>query len=231
MDSSFLQSDTDIPSRLSLSSKEIDDEMKEAEQMTLEMDHVSDMLTRLASSNTEVAKAAQEEIDNYLLLKEHRKQQDLIQKDITEGCNTTTEKTVINNNESVQEKCKKLSEEYKIQGNEAFKQGNWKTAKELYTSAILQYDGNHVIFTNRAQAEIQLKEYFEASKDCEAAIKLNPDSIKAHIHLAKALNGLSEKAAAIRILELAENISNEHTNIITQYKEDIMKDMTNIDAQ
>ena len=101
MDSSFLQSDTDIPSRLSLSSKEIDEEMKEAEQMTLEMDHVSDMLTRLASSNTEVAKAAQEEIDNYLLLKEHRKQQDLIQKDITEGCNTTTEKTVINNNESV----------------------------------------------------------------------------------------------------------------------------------
>ena len=43
--------------------------------------------------------------------------------------------------------------------------------------------------------------------------------------MAKALNGLSEKAAAIRILELAEDISNEHTNIITQYKEEIMKDI------
>ena len=89
----------------------------------------------------------------------------------------------------------------------------------------MQYDGNHVIFTNRAQAEIHLKQYFEASKDCEAAIKLNPDSIKAHIHLAKSLNGLNEKAAAIRILELAETISNEHTNIIVQYKEEIMKNI------
>ena len=115
MDSSFLQSNIDMPSRISLSSKEIDEEMKEAEQMTLEMDHVSDMLTRLASHNTEEAKAAQEEIDNYLLQKEHRKQQNLIQKDIPEECNTTTEKTIINNNESIQEKCKKLSEEYKIQ--------------------------------------------------------------------------------------------------------------------
>ena len=97
----------------------------------------------------------------------------------------------------------------------------------MYTSAIMQYDGNHVIYTNRAQAEIHLNEYFEASKDCEAAIKLHPDSIKAHIHLAKALNGLHEKVAAIRILELAENISNEHTHIITQYKEEIMKEVEN----
>merc|ERR1712223_993960 len=220
MDNSYQDTNIDTTSRLSLSTKDIDEEMKEAEEMTLEMDHVSDMLTRLASNDKEIAKAAQEEIDNYLLQKEQRKQQDLIKKNLAEDCQTTTEKTVINNKDSIKEKCKKLSEEYKIKGNEAFKQG-----KELYTSAILEYDGNHVIFTNRAQAEIQLKQYFEASKDCEAAIKLNPDSIKAHIHLAKALNGLSEKAAAIRILELAEDISNEHTNIITQYKEEIMKDM------
>ena len=88
----------------------------------------------------------------------------------------------------------------------------------------MQFDGNHVLFTNRAQAEIHLREYFEATKDCEAALKLKPDSIKAHIHLAKALDGLKEKKAAIQILELAENISNEHTNIIKQYKEEIMKE-------
>ena len=114
---------------------------------------------------------------------------------------------------------------YLWKGNDTFKAGDWKTAKELYTSAIMQYDRNHVLFTNRAQAEIHLMEYFEASRDCEAAIKLNPDSIKAHIHLAKALNGLQEKAAAIKILELAETISNEHTNIIIQYKEEIMREI------
>ena len=115
MDNSYFESNVDVPSRMNLSTKEIDEEMKEAEQMTLEMDHVSDMLTRLASNNTEIAKAAQEEIDNYLIQKEQRKKQCQIQKSMTEECKISEEKTVINNKDSVAEKCKKLSEEYKAQ--------------------------------------------------------------------------------------------------------------------
>ena len=115
MDNSYFESNIDVPSRMNLSTKEIDEEMKEAEQMTLEMDHVSDMLTRLASNNTEIAKAAQEEIDNYLIQKEQRKKQCQIQKSMTEECKISEEKTVINNKDSVAEKCKKLSEEYKAQ--------------------------------------------------------------------------------------------------------------------
>ena len=115
MDNNYLESNIDIPSRMNMSTKEIDEEMKEAEQMTLEMDHVSDMLTRLASNNTEIAKAAQEEIDNYLLQKEQRKKQERIQKNMTEDCKVSEEKTIINNKDSAQEKSKKLSEEYKTQ--------------------------------------------------------------------------------------------------------------------
>ena len=115
MDNSYFESNVDVPSRMNLSTKEIDEEMKEAEQMTLEMDHVSDMLTRLASNDTEIAKAAQEEIDNYLIQKEQRKKQSQIQKSMTEECKTSEEKTIINNKGSVEEKCKKLSEEYKVQ--------------------------------------------------------------------------------------------------------------------
>ena len=115
MDNSYFESNVDVPSRMNLSTKEIDEEMKEAEQMTLEMDHVSDMLTRLASNDTEIAKAAQEEIDNYLIQKEQRKKQSQIQKSMAEECKTSEEKTIINNKGSVEEKCKKLSEEYKVQ--------------------------------------------------------------------------------------------------------------------
>ena len=115
MDSTYFESNHNIPSKLNLSTKEIDEEMRKGEQMTLEMDHVSDMLTRLASNNTEESKAAQEEIDNYLLQKERRNQQEAIEKDMTEGCKTRSERTVINDKESVQEKCMKLSEEYKVQ--------------------------------------------------------------------------------------------------------------------
>lgn len=115
MDNSYFESNVDVPSRMNLSTKEIDEEMKEAEQMTLEMDHVSDMLTRLASNDTEIAKAAQEEIDNYLIQKEQRKKQSQIQKSMAEECKTSEEKTIINNKGTVEEKCKKLSEEYKVQ--------------------------------------------------------------------------------------------------------------------
>ena len=109
------QTNDDIPSRFQLSKKAVEEELKEAEQMTLEMDHVSDMLTRLASNDTEISKAAQEEIDNYLLQKERRKEQDFMRKEMTEGCKTNSERTVINSKESIQDKCQKLSEEYKTQ--------------------------------------------------------------------------------------------------------------------
>ena len=121
MDNSYFESNVDVPSRMNLSTKEIDEEMKEAEQMTLEMDHVSDMLTRLASNDTEIAKAAQEEIDNYLIQKEQRKKQSQIQKSMTEECKTSEEKTIINNKGSVEEKCKKSFENDLIKLKSAWK--------------------------------------------------------------------------------------------------------------
>ena len=115
MDNYSFQASDDTPSRFAMSTTELDEELREADQMTLEMDHVSDMLTRLASHDTEVSKAAQEEIDKYLLQKERRKDQDTIKNQIMDECNTISERTVINDKESTQERCKKLSEEYKSQ--------------------------------------------------------------------------------------------------------------------
>ena len=115
MDNYSFQASDDTPSRFAMSTTELDEELREADQMTLEMDHVSDMLTRLASHDTEVSKAAQEEIDKYLLQKERRKDQDSIKNQIMDECNTISERTVINDKESTQERCKKLSEEYKSQ--------------------------------------------------------------------------------------------------------------------
>ena len=115
MDGTNFQTNGNIPSRFDYSTKEDEEELKDAEQMTLEMDHVSDMLTRLASNDTEVSKAAQEEIDNYLFQKERRKEHDLAQKELTEECKTNSERTLINTTETIENRCRKLSEEYKTQ--------------------------------------------------------------------------------------------------------------------
>ena len=64
-------------------------------------------------------------------------------------------------------------------------------------------------------------EYFEAQKDCEAAIKLKPDYTKAYIHLAKALKGLKEEKKALEVLNIAESISNDTIAVIRKYKEEI----------
>ncbi len=65
-------------------------------------------------------------------------------------------------------------------------------ALEYYTSAILQFDGNPVLFTNRAQTHIKLEQFDDAVADCQKAIRLKPDSVKAQIHLARALSGRGE---------------------------------------
>ena len=93
------------------------EELKDAEKMTLEMDEVSDMLTRLASDDTEVSKAAQEEIDKYLLQKERVKNEALLQKDVVDGCKTVSERTVLNTKEPLLDRRKNLSNEYKTQVN------------------------------------------------------------------------------------------------------------------
>ena len=90
-------------------------ELKEAEKMTLEMDEVSDMLTRLASDDTEVSKAAQEEIDKYLLQKERVKKEALLQKDLVDGCKTVSDRTVLNTQEPLLDRRKTLSNDYKTQ--------------------------------------------------------------------------------------------------------------------
>ena len=115
MENTYSQINEKLSSNFNLSRDQVDEELKDAEKMTLEMDSVSDMLTRLASDDTEVSKAAQEEIDKYLLQKEHQKEQNLLQKETIEGCKIKAEKTSINTKESVKDRCKKLSEEYKLQ--------------------------------------------------------------------------------------------------------------------
>ena len=132
-----------------------------------------------------------------------------------------SERTVVNNRETDLERRQRTGNELKDLGNKHFKAGEWAKAKEMYTSSICEYDQNPVVFTNRAQAEVRLGEFFAAQKDCEAAIKLKPDYTKAYVHLAKALKGLKEDKQAIEVLNIAESISQDTIAVIQKYKDEI----------
>ena len=59
---------------------------------------------------------------------------------LTGGCRTVHSRTVINTRAGEEEERRRASEETKLLGNTAFRQGHFSRAEELYTSALLQYD-------------------------------------------------------------------------------------------
>lgn len=82
------------------------------------------------------------------------------------------------------------AEEKKNLGNAAIAQKDYNGAIQLYTEAIqLSPTGpnSHVYYSNRAAAYCHLKKFDKAVSDCEDAIQLQPDYVKAHTRLCQCL--------------------------------------------
>lgn len=74
------------------------------------------------------------------------------------------------------EDAKKLKE----LGNSQFKAGNFGQAIEMYTQAIKMYP-TAIFYSNRAACYASLKKYKEVIKDCEEALKLDKNFLKAYL--------------------------------------------------
>jgi stress-induced-phosphoprotein 1 len=70
--------------------------------------------------------------------------------------------------------------EAKTKGNEAFKQGDFPKAVDLYTEAIKRDPSNAVYYANRAAAYTKLTCFMDAKKDCEKALEMDPKYVKAY---------------------------------------------------
>eukprot|EP00753_Platysulcus_tardus_P001127 PLAT11082.1.p1 GENE.PLAT11082.1~~PLAT11082.1.p1 ORF type:complete len:428 (+),score=237.79 PLAT11082.1:31-1314(+) len=79
------------------------------------------------------------------------------------------------------------ADEFKAEGNEAFKAGRYEEAVELYTSAIERDGENATYYCNRAGAYSGLGKWEAASKDAKKAVTLRPRYAKAHVRLGTAL--------------------------------------------
>ncbi|KAK7092856.1 tetratricopeptide repeat protein 12-like [Littorina saxatilis] len=90
------------------------------------------------------------------------------------------------------ERCerRKISEKeaqvIKEMGNLAFKEKDFEKALEYYNQAIDKVRDNAMLYTNRAQTLIKLGKYEDALKDCDWALRANPNSIKAYVHIGRA---------------------------------------------
>jgi small glutamine-rich tetratricopeptide repeat-containing protein alpha len=131
----------------------------------------------------------------------------LIQK-FNERMNIPTEKS--------REEKEALAEEKKILGNTAVSAKDYETAIQHYTEALdLSNDGvnSHVYYCNRAAAYCYLNEYADAVADCEAAVVLAPDYVKAYSRLGLAYFFLGNFEKAVEAYTRADELepNNEST--------------------
>ncbi|XP_071716726.1 inactive TPR repeat-containing thioredoxin TTL3-like [Rutidosis leptorrhynchoides] len=88
-------------------------------------------------------------------------------------------------------------EEVKNAGNELYKRGNFTEALSLYDRAIAISPENAACRSNRAAALTMLGRLWEAVRECEEAVRLNPNYQRAHQRLASLYLklGLVERAS------------------------------------
>ena len=113
-------------------------------------------------------------------------------------------------------------ERMKEEGNSQYKAGRWQAALDQYTSALdvdpTNKGTNSKILQNRALCRIKLKQYDDAIADCEKAISLDPQYMKARKTKANAL-GLAEKwEAAVREWKSIQELDPEDRTIAKEVR-------------
>ncbi|KAL8272875.1 hypothetical protein Esti_003184 [Eimeria stiedai] len=63
---------------------------------------------------------------------------------------------------------------------EAVEAGELNRAVECYTNALLIGNPTALLYTRRAEVLLKLKRYVAAARDCDEAVKLNPDNARAY---------------------------------------------------
>ena len=109
----------------------------------------------------------------------------------------------------------------KEEGNKAFKAENYKLAYDLYSKAIdeqrkLTDNGPlAVLLCNRAAVHLKTQNYSECIADCDIAISINPETVKAYYRRAEAHSALGESKKAYADLQLLLRLDPKKSDAIT----------------
>ncbi|CAD8159503.1 unnamed protein product [Paramecium pentaurelia] len=109
------------------------------------------------------------------------------------------------------------SYQLKEEGNKAFLNSEYDKALALYTKAI-QIEENPIYFNNRSQAYFYLDDLELALQDCNRALLLNPNYIKALLNKAQILYEMGYIQDAIQCLESSGNHTSEIEKQLNYYK-------------
>lgn len=96
--------------------------------------------------------------------------------------------------------------ELKMEASDLKSEGKWEEALEKYTAAVLAAEPSSLLYANRATALLKLDKYAAAERDCDEALKMNPDSAKALRVRGKARKAMGKWEEALADLSQAQQI-------------------------
>jgi len=116
-----------------------------------------------------------------------------------------------------EEKIKKeaASNMKKTAGNRAFTQGKYDQAIQHYSEAIEILPENHVLYSNRSAAYMQIKDWDKALLDAEKCISLDSHFPKGHFRKGQIMMELNKKQEALVSLKEARDLAPKDEEILT----------------
>lgn len=105
----------------------------------------------------------------------------------------------------------KEAERLRLQGNTAFKAGQFKEAVELYSHSIHSNPDCALTYCNRSFAHLKLGNVVEAVADAEDAVNLNPHSFKCYFRLGSALEARGDCRRALDSYRRAAALNTEES--------------------
>lgn len=115
----------------------------------------------------------------------------------------------------------KKANELKEKGNEEFRQGNYEKALELYSEGLTHLKDHLALWTNKAQTNIKLGRFEEALVDCDWALRVFSNSMKAYVLMGKAYLGLRNYEKAREAYKKALECDPTKQNLIKDYFADV----------
>ncbi|KAM7359491.1 sperm-associated antigen 1-like [Cochliomyia hominivorax] len=95
----------------------------------------------------------------------------------------------------------KLSEEYRLSGNEYYRAKEFDNALNEYTRAIeICQEKAVAAYNNRALTYFKQQKYFDSIEDCEKCLKLEPNNLKARLRLAEASYAYGRRREVSKII-------------------------------
>ena len=91
----------------------------------------------------------------------------------------------------------KTAEEWKKEGNDAYKNKQYEKAIQAYSEAIALNGNDHSYYSNRAICHFNIQNFLECCNDCDECMKINPKFTKAMRRKGMALIEMLKFAEAV----------------------------------